>query len=368
MNNTSSVLGLFPQFGNGHLGGIQASADAAWEAVSASAQVTLISYRRPAHGAKAEVNTAYTRLQALLGVLRQTKPVDLLLIWQIGLLKLLPFFPSRPRNVVLFLHGIEVWKKQDWLTQQLLKRVGIFLTNSDYTWERFLSYNPGLKQSRHKTVWLGLDASLSADSGSPYERPIALMLSRLSKGEDYKGHREVINAWPEVLQQTPDAALWIAGDGDLRTDLEQLVAELGLEHSVRFWGQVSEEKKQELLQQSRCLAMPSRGEGFGLVYLEAMRLGRPCLVSTLDAGREVIDPPEAGLAVDPDNQSEVASAICRLLADGPEWQQWSTQARRRYEENFTARHFQERLLTALFPIQSIPETTTTSRLSELSNV
>jgi len=77
--------------------------------------------------------------------------------------------------------------------------------------------------------------------------------------------------------------------------------------------------------------MPSRGEGFGLVYLEAMRLGRPCLVSTMDAGREVVNPPEAGLAANPDNQEELVSAVCRLLADRAEWRQWSAQARRRYE-------------------------------------
>jgi glycosyltransferase involved in cell wall biosynthesis len=121
---------------------------------------------------------------------------------------------------------------------------------------------------------------------------------------------------------------------------------------VRFWGQVSEELKSELLQKSRCLVMPSRAEGFGLVYLEAMRIGRPCLVSTLDAGRQVVNPPEAGLAVDMDNQEELAHALSRLLADGADWQRWSLQARRRYEEFYTAEHFQQRLLTALFPEQS----------------
>jgi glycosyltransferase involved in cell wall biosynthesis len=93
--------------------------------------------------------------------------------------------------------------------------------------------------------------------------------------------------------------------------------------------------------------MPSRGEGFGLVYLEAMRLGRPCLVSTHDAGQEVVRPPEAGLAADVDNPRELANALCRLLEDGPEWQAWSEQARKRYLSAFTARHFQARLLQAL---------------------
>src|ERR1044072_9933639 len=94
--------------------------------------------------------------------------------------------------------------------------------------------------------------------------------------------------------------------------------------------------------------MPSRAEGFGLVCREAMRIGRPCLVSTLDAGREVVNPPEAGLAVDMDNQEELAHALGRLLADGDEWNDWSPQARRRYEDFYTAEHFQQRLLAALF--------------------
>jgi phosphatidylinositol alpha-1,6-mannosyltransferase len=126
--------------------------------------------------------------------------------------------------------------------------------------------------------------------------------------------------------------------------------ERGLREKVRFWGWVSEAKKRELLAHCRCLALPSRGEGFGLVYLEAMRLGRPCLVSTLDAGREVVHPPEAGLAADPQRPEELAEAVCRLLSHGPAWVAWSHQARERYATHFTARHFQDRLLAALSPL------------------
>jgi glycosyltransferase involved in cell wall biosynthesis len=96
--------------------------------------------------------------------------------------------------------------------------------------------------------------------------------------------------------------------------------------------------------------MPSRGEGFGLVYLEAMRLGRPCLVSTRDASRETVNPPEAGLAADPDRPEELADALVQLLSDSPRWGQWSADARRRYEARFTAEHFQRRLLDALFEL------------------
>jgi phosphatidylinositol alpha-1,6-mannosyltransferase len=176
---------------------------------------------------------------------------------------------------------------------------------------------------------------------------VALMLSRLARDEDYKGHRELLEAWPMVRRRVAGAELWIAGDGDLRAHLEQIAAERGLGDAVRFFGHVSEHDKQYLIAQSRCMALPSRAEGFGLVYVEAMRLGRPCLVSTLDAAREVVDPPRHGLAVDPADRESLVEAIGRLLTDGPEWRRWSRLARERYEQHFTARHWQQRFMLAL---------------------
>jgi len=94
--------------------------------------------------------------------------------------------------------------------------------------------------------------------------------------------------------------------------------------------------------------MPSQGDGFGLVYLEAMRMGRPCLVSNLDAGREVVNPPEGGLAVDPHAPNDIAEAMQSLLSQGAEWDRWSALARARYESRFTGDHFRQRLTSVLF--------------------
>jgi len=182
----------------------------------------------------------------------------------------------------------------------------------------------------------------------PFDPPAVLMTSRLLKSEAYKGHQEMIEAWPQVTDRVPGAELWVCGDGDLRAELERRAVEVGVGRAVRFFGRVSEEEKSELLARSRCFALPSRGEGFGLVYLEAMRVGRPCLVSTQDAGREVVNPPEAGLAVDLSSPGEIAAAVCRLLGPGPEWEEMCLKARRRYAEFFTAGDFQHRLNAALY--------------------
>jgi phosphatidylinositol alpha-1,6-mannosyltransferase len=178
------------------------------------------------------------------------------------------------------------------------------------------------------------------------------MVSRLDKRENYKGHREMIAAWRRIADRNRDAELWIVGDGDLRPALERQAREYRLGEVVRFFGSVENAERDRLITASRCLALPSRGEGFGLVYLEAMRLGRPCLVSTLDAGREVVDPPLGGLAVDPTDQTAIVEAICRLLTPGPDWETSSLNARCRYEARFTGPHFQERLRGALDCLRS----------------
>ena len=61
-------------------------------------------------------------------------------------------------------------------------------------------------------------------------------------------------------------------------------------------------------------------------------------------GAGSLNTPEAGLAVNPADTEALRSALCRLLTMSPEWQTWSEQAQRRYATNFTARHFQQRLL------------------------
>lgn len=365
MMPSRTLLGLFPQLHPASVGGVQLSGWLAWQALAdpalqqawrpllfcyqSTAATVPVPEQRPATGSDRVI--ARSASHALWLALSRSWHADLVLIWHIGLLKLLPFLRLRNALVVLFLHGIEVWRHHDPLTRRLLPRVNVLLSNSDHTWQHFLQFYPQSASANHQTIHLGAATALPDSPATvPDPPPVALTLSRLMRYEDYKGHRELIAAWPMVLQAMPDAQLWIAGDGDLRPELEQLVAHAGLCHAIRFFGRVSEEQKQQLLADCRCFVMPSRGEGFGLVYLEAMRMGRPCLVSNCDAGREVIDPPAAGLAADPGDREALARAVVRLLTNGTEWRQWSHQAYRRYNEQFTAQHFQKRLVGALLNV------------------
>jgi phosphatidyl-myo-inositol dimannoside synthase len=342
-----STLLVSPCLYEPNYGGVQFTAQVAWRALSAeSAQLLCYGTRcvQPAEQRQASQSCAHSKWAALWESVKNRRH-ETVIFWHLDLLKLLPFFRPRPIRVALFLHGVECWRTLPPREQNLLKQVDVFLSNSCFTWQRFLQKNPGCSSALHRTVPLGC-GSAAVEDGNPDEKPMAFMLGRMDRNEDYKGHRELIQIWPDVLRQVPDAELHIAGGGNLQPDLAGLARSLGVGSQVTFCGLISEEEKRRLLLSSRCLLLPSRGEGFGLVYLEAMRLGRPCLVSSCDAGLEVINPPEAGLAADPRNPEALAEATCRLLSHGPEWQGWSERARWRYQSQFTEAAFAQRLLTA----------------------
>jgi len=345
-----SVVGFFPDFSSGRIGGIEESARLAWTEITKRTTAQLVTF--PAVNGLTTFQKQLKRVQTIREVRNLRQSFDLILVWHSGLLKLLPFLDTAPARLVVFLHGIENWRKHGPVMTKLLQRVDLFLTNSEFTWNKFISFNPSLSDAPKICVPLGL----GAPAGSVTENASsvrAVMLSRLAKSEDYKGHREVISAWRKVREKISAAELLIAGEGDLRADLEKLAAGEGVADCVHFAGRISEEEKEKLLREARCFLMPSRGEGFGLVYLEAMRLGKPCLVSDADAGREVVNPPEAGLAVDPSDSVSLANAICELLAHENGLAQ---SARERYENNFTAERFQKRLSDALFTNGTLAKT------------
>jgi phosphatidylinositol alpha-1,6-mannosyltransferase len=116
------------------------------------------------------------------------------------------------------------------------------------------------------------------------QRPMVPTVGRVASSERYKGHDVMLEAWPVVLRRLPDAVYWIVGGGDDRPRLESKARELGIASSVRFTGAVSPEELAVCYHRCSVFAMPARteldareprGEGFGIVYLEAMAHRKP---------------------------------------------------------------------------------------------
>jgi len=247
---------------------------------------------------------------------RQT---DFILCGHINLLPL-AWLASRlmgcPFAVVV--HGIDAWQPHhNPLVRALLPHAVTIVAVSDYTVERMRAWS-GLPESRFRLLPNCVD--LTAFVARPRNEGLAkrfglqghrvlLTVGRLVANERYKGFDEVLEVLPELAREIPDLAYVIVGDGDDRPRLEAKARNLGVADRVVFTGSVSEAEKIDLYSLADVYVMPSHGEGFGIVYLEAMACGVPTIGSQLDGSREALRNGLLGQLVDPRDPRQIVKAI-----------------------------------------------------------
>ena len=182
------------------------------------------------------------------------------------------------------------------------------------------------------------------------EEQVILHVGRMSAAEQYKGQDVLIQAMPKILEHFPDAQLVLVGHGDDMGRLREL-AESHTKHvqsAIVMTGFVSDEVLEQLYQSCYLFAMPSSGEGFGLVYLEAMRYAKPCIGSRVDAAKFVIVDGETGLLLDnPKDEREVADAILTLLQQTELAQQMGQAGYQRLNQKYLFSHFKNRFINAI---------------------
>ena len=259
---------------------------------------------------------AYVR--ALARAIR-TGPFDLVYCAHINLL---PFAWVAARmsraSLVLTLHGVEAWKPTSRIvTNQLAGRADLYLPVSQLTLDRFRRWCPAPIERfevmpnavRLEQFGPGPINSGMVDQLGLAGRKVILTLGRLTPRERYKGFDEVIDILPRLIEHLPDLVYVIAGTGEHRDRLETRVADLGLQEHVRFTGFVAEEDKPDLYRLADLFVLASRGEGFGIVLLEAMACGTPVIASALDGGREAVRDGRLGRLVDPTDPDALVDAI-----------------------------------------------------------
>jgi len=261
----------------------------------------------------------------------------------------------------LVLYGIEVWGDLPKTKRNALRAAERYVTISQFTLEATKARH-GLKDPRAVVLPPSLpngtmrspeeDNVTSADT----KRPMVLTVGRMAASERYKGHDVMLEAWPLVLHRVPDAVFWIVGSGDDRERLQARARELGIADSACFAGAVSPEQLDVCYDRCCVFAMPARtkldaraplGEGFGIVFLEAMARGKPVVGPSVGAPAEFIRSGEHGWLVDSANSSEVADALVRLLEDPARARRMGDAARQWVAREFSFERFCERLRDAL---------------------
>jgi phosphatidylinositol alpha-1,6-mannosyltransferase len=250
--------------------------------------------------------------------------------------KLVGFAAGGARPTVM-LCGIEAWTPLRRLERWALTTSEVAAI-SRHTVDRFKAANPLMRGLDVRVCHPGLPATGTPALGLS---SMALIVARMSAAERYKGHDALIEMWPRVVRRHPDAMLVVAGEGDDRPRLEARARDLGVARAVKFVGAVNDKALATLYEQCRFFVMPSRDEGFGLVFLEAMRAGKACIGGT-GAAAEIIDHSVTGFVVDPVNHHDIEVAVQLLYDDPGMCARYGGGGRERFLSMFTDRHFQAR--------------------------
>ncbi len=263
---------------------------------------------------------------------------------------------SRNFPTIVFAHGIEVWQPLGWPRGAALRKADLVIGPSADTVEYLISEQSIPAGNVQRLPW-GLDPEFEArfsapvrtalPPGFPERARVILTVGRWDPAERYKGADTLIAALPGVLKNSPDIFLVLVGGGEDRARLERLARDLGVSERTRFLHDLSQDELFACYANCEVFALPSRGEGFGLVYLEAMAHGKPVIGGAHGGAIDVIDDGMTGWLVPHGDVERLSSALEWLLADPVRARDMGERGRQRLRDTFSFEQFQSRLTQIL---------------------
>ena len=243
---------------------------------------------------------------------------------------------------VICTHGVEVWQPLSRMRRNALRRADLVLAPSKYTADH-VAADQGVEQEKVRVLPWALDpqfevlAANAAKNAVPARFPqgqVLLTVGRWRADERYKGMDTLIAALPRLLPRWPELQMVAVGDGDDRAWLEDLAEQAGVDQHVHFLTQLSYSELAACYGHCDIFALPSSGEGFGLVYLEAMACGKPVIGGAHGGAPEVIEDGKTGYLVPHGDTVQLATAIETLLADATLREEMGRRGKQRVENEF----------------------------------
>lgn len=271
-------------------------------------------------------------------------------------------------HYIVWLHGVEVFPpKPDFKGRLGIRSAWKRLASSDYTQKRVIEMFPELSVT---ACGLALDPVRYPKSLPPVPTQVVLPIEmesidgvkrmigtrlilhvgRMSTEEQYKGQESLLQTFPLIYTQFPDVQLLLAGKGDDLSRIRSLAESFpeAMRKAIFIPGYVHDVMLDQLYQACYLFAMPSLGEGFGLVYIEAMAHAKPCIGSKCDAASYVIRDKVTGVLVDdPKSPEQVAASICWLLSHPEEAHRMGMVGYDLVRSYYLFPHFKERFWKAI---------------------
>jgi glycosyltransferase involved in cell wall biosynthesis len=257
---------------------------------------------------------------------------------------------------MVFAHGIEVWQSLGWPRGPALRLANMVIGPSTDTVRHLISEQGIDPQKTRRLAW-GLDPEFEArflkpcppqlPPGFPEGARIILTVGRWDARERYKGADTLITVLPRVLQTAPDVFLVLVGDGDDRPRLEQLARDLGVSERTRFLHGLTPDELFACYAKCEVFALPSRGEGFGFVFLEAMAHAKPVIGGAHGGVPDVIEDGASGVLVQHGDLDRLSVALESVLSNPSRAREMGARGRQRLLSEYSFEQFQSRLTAIL---------------------
>lgn len=224
-------------------------------------------------------------------------------------------------QLLIQVHGIEGWDRPGFAIRRAVVQADLVACVSRYTRTQLLEWAavaPERVVVVSNTVSPDFTPSSRAAARVKWglgDQRVLLTVGRLDKREQYKGQDRVIAALPLLLKEDPNLLYLVAGEGDDRPRLEALARQAGVSEQVRFLGAAAYADLPDLYRAADLFVLPSTGEGFGIVFLEAMACGLPALGLAAGGAVDALADGALGTAV---KAEDLQTAMREMLAKTPQ--------------------------------------------------
>lgn len=241
-------------------------------------------------------------------------------------------FPKK--SLTLITHGIEVWSPLAGIKKTFINKTDKILAVSNFTKNKITAVQK-IDGNRIAIFPNTIDSFFSIPSQfitPDYLKKrynfnendfVLFTLTRLSSAEKYKGYDVVLQCLPGLLEQIPTLKYIIGGKYDPveKERVDALINELKVNNVVQFAGFIKDEEICDHYQVGDIFIMPSKGEGFGIVFIEAAICGSKIIAGNKDGSVDALQNGELGVLVDPSDKNEISKAILLLYQNKSFWQQ-----------------------------------------------
>ena len=268
------------------------------------------------------------RTKFVFSAINSTPKTDLVILTHINLslVGLLIKLIKPNCRIWLIAHGIEVWRSLSPVKSRLLKKCDKILCVSDYTKEQMISrhqVDPAICEVLNNSVDPFMKVpdeftkpeNLLKKYRLTAENPVLFTLTRLASSEQYKGHDQVIKVMSRLKEIFPNIRYILAGQYDHQEEIriQKLISDNHVDKEVILTGFLEENDLPGYFLLADLFVLPSKKEGFGIVFIEALACGLPVICGNADGSTDAILNGELGKAIDADNLEELEAAIIGYL-------------------------------------------------------